>query len=625
MKTVNRRWLVTFVVLAIVASPARAFTQSVLGEPPDHRDLPIVAVGANGVAQLAVNPVYKVRIVYLIPSNREPQPNAEHILQRYALRVQTLYRENMARQGYGEKTFTFETEPDGIIPKVNLVHIPQTDSQLQDLDYNTRWQNILGGLNTAGFSPFQQGEALWVIPEMHQQLPDGTFLESGGFVGGAGTGTSGVAAVSSDFLARMPASFLTDNRNYPGLVIPTLGPFPLTSASFPWYEGNTVSSTSSSAQGAAAHELGHAFALPHDFTNDENFFGNLMGNGLRGFRGFFYPDQYPDSSVDLSASSALQLNTSAFFNTPQPSGPGPKIELLNEGGEVVNGLVRFDFSATGNGLAGVVLLRNGSAVASMPLSGTSVTTAIATYDYSPGVADVWELDVYDVQSSLSGGVRRLNFVPSVGVNRAPVPSIRLSKSRVVSGEPVVLDATRSFDPDGNTSQIKVEWGLNGDGIFDTPPSLAKQLTTSFSAPGTYQVIARLTDDHGDSSVSSPIGIRVEPGIVNDLVTFDVTGSRFSADATGCPSEYAGKFLVNALLTNRSERELSRMRIGIANLTEGALLVGTNTMFEQGEFLDPPNVPNQHLASGEAASVLFTLCLEKRASFQFFVNVHALTN
>jgi len=625
MKTIDRGRLVTFVVLAFVASPGRAFTQSVLGEPPEQRDLPIVSGGANGVARLAAQPAYKVRIVYLIPSNREAQPHAVQILQRYALRVQTLYRENMARQGHGEKTLTFETEPDGIIPKVNVAHIPQTDSQLQSADYNTRWGNILNAAATAGFPPFQQGEALWVIPEMHQQLSDGTFSDSGAFVGGTGSGTtSGVAVVSSDFLARMPASYLTDNRNYQGLVIPTLGPFPLVvGASFPSFEGTTLSSTSSSAQGAAAHELGHAFSLPHDFTNDENFFGNLMGNGLRGFRGVFYPDQYPDSSVDLSASSALQLSTSPFFNPTPPSGPVPQIVLLNDG--TVNGLVRFDFRATGNALAGIVLLRNGDAVASKALSGTSVTTSITTYDYSPGVRDTWEFHVYDSQSSLNGTLIRLNFVPTVGVNRAPFPSIRLSKSRLVAGEPVVLDATRSFDPDGATSQIKVEWDLNGDGIFDTPPSLAKQLTSSYATPGTYQVAARLTDDHADASISSAIGIRVEPAIVNDLVTFDVTNSGFSADATGCPSEYAGKFFVNALLTNRSEQELSHMRIGITSLTEGVLLMGTNAMFEQREFLDPPNVPNQHLGSREAASVPFTLCLEKKASFQFFVDVHAVTN
>lgn len=606
-------------VLGMLASPATAFTQTESGTL-DPRNLP--SVGPQD-ASSAAPPGYRVRIVYLVPSNREPQPNAKQTLQRYALRVQTLYRENMARQGYGERTFAFETEPDGVMPKVHVAHVPQTDAQFQDPDYNTRFGNILNGVSAAGFPAFQQGEILWVIPEMHQQLPDGTFLESAAFVGGTGTPTSGFAAVSSDFLARMPATFLTDNRNYQGLVIPALGPFPLASESFPFFEGPTLSSTSSSAQGAAAHELGHGFALPHDFTNDDNFFGNLMGNGLRGFRGFFYPDQYTDSAVDLSASSALQLNASPFFNPGLSSGFEPTVSILSVA--TVNGLLQFNFRATGNALAGVVLRRNGDAVASMRLSGTSITASIATYDYSPGTADDWQLRVYDLQSISGAFAHFSSFASSVGVNRAPVPSIRASKRSVLVGEPVVLDATRSFDPDGDTSRLQVEWDLNSDGIFDTPRSPAKLLTTSFAAPGTYQVTARVMDERGDVSPSSAIGIRVEPGIVNDLVTFQVTGSGFSPDATSCPSEYAGTFFINALLTNRSGHDLSRMRIGIAGLTEGVLLLGTNTVFEQGQFLDPPDVPNQHLAPGEAARVPFTLCLEKREPFQFLANVHALTN
>ena len=32
--------------------------------------------------------------------------------------------------------------------------------------------------------------------------------------------------------------------------------------------GESISSTSSSAEGGAMHELGHAFGLPHEFLND---------------------------------------------------------------------------------------------------------------------------------------------------------------------------------------------------------------------------------------------------------------------------------------------------------------------------------------------------------------------
>ena len=68
---------------------------------------------------------------------------------------------------------------------------------------------------------------------------------------------------------------------------------------------------------------------------------------------------------------------------------------------------------------------------------------------------------------------------------------------------------RSFlRPCGSDSQLWVEWDLDGDKVFDTPRSSTKTLTTTYRAPGVYQVIARLTDSEGGVSQSIPIGIRI---------------------------------------------------------------------------------------------------------------------
>jgi hypothetical protein len=190
---------------------------------------------------------------------------------------------------------------------------------------------------------------------------------------------------------------------------------------FPGFEGATISSTSSSAQGGAAHELGHAFALPHDFTNDENFNGNLMGNGLRGLRGFFYPERYPSDDVGLSGASALHLNNNRFFNarTVFTDQSGPSVGIVNAA--MVDGLFQIAFVAIEENsfLAGAVLLRNGNAVAHMALTGTSVHTTISTYDYLPGVSDQWELVVYSSESTRTAV--SVSRTPAIGFNRAPVP------------------------------------------------------------------------------------------------------------------------------------------------------------------------------------------------------------
>jgi hypothetical protein len=206
--------------------------------------------------------------------------------------------------------------------------------------------------------------------------------------------------------------YLLDDREYNGLVIPTIGPFPLVSnVSFAGFAGSTLSSVSSSNLGGSAHELGHGFALPHDFTNDNNFNGNLMGNGLRGFRGFFYPERYPNDDVGLSGASALHLNNNRFFNpliffTDQSQ---PFVTIRNE--TIAGGLFRIAFTASDpdSPLTGAVLLRNGNAVAHMRLTGNSVDTAISTYDYQPGVSDQWEIDVFNSQGNravISAGRRQ---------------------------------------------------------------------------------------------------------------------------------------------------------------------------------------------------------------------------
>ena len=81
-------------------------------------------------------------------------------------------------------------------------------------------------------------------------------------------------------------------------------------------------------------------------------------------------------------------------------------------------------------------------------------------------------------------------------------------AQLLEGDDRVLDAQRSYDPDGSDSQLWVEWDLDGDKVFDTPPSNTKTFTTTYRAPGVYQVIAKLTDGEGAVSQSIPIGIRI---------------------------------------------------------------------------------------------------------------------
>jgi hypothetical protein len=506
------RGKIRFALSLLLLSCVGVSAQGPFGPPPQQIALAAPA-SASSPTLTGDSIQYKVRIVYLIPSNRQPQRNAERILQRYVSMVRALYREEMARLGYRQKNFAIETEEGSSDPIVHVAHVMEPDTSFHDFDYGGRFGRITSGLSSAGFFPFQRGEVLFVVAETHRQLEDGSLLQSSIFVGGTGNQESGISIVTGETLARMRPGLLVDDRRYGGLVLPKVGPYPLVEGlSFPFFEGSTLSSTSSSAQGAGAHELGHGFALWHDVRNDDNFNGNLMGNGLRGLRAFRHSDKYPEDDIRLSSAQALQLSVSRFFNAGQiySDNSPPFVEILSS--VVVtpaNGLLPVHVRAFDeeSHLTALILLRNGNVVAEAALAEGTVEMTLESYDYAPGATDEWRVIAFDAQgnSSVSEPVQ---LTAAAGFNRAPVPFIRLDKRRITAGESVVLDATRSFDPDDRASEVLVEWDLDGDGVFDTAPSADRVHIATFDKPGTYQVIARLTDTAGDSSRSVPVGLRV---------------------------------------------------------------------------------------------------------------------
>jgi hypothetical protein len=453
---------------------------------------------------------YKVKVVYMNPSDRFIQINAETELRDYLLRIRAWMAEEMARLGYGSKTFNYETEADGVTPKINFVDVTENAAWFQSTDYLTQWFRILDALDYAGFPAWQEGEVLLVVANTQSQNLDGSWR--GSFVGGTEWNFSGVGIVTGEYLARFPSARLTDNTPYNGLILDWLGDVRLIQdTSFPWFEGTTVSSISSSAQGAALHELLHAMgAAAHDMRNDSNFRGNAMGNGLRGIRGSLYPNLYPSNDTFLSKAQAMQLNVSPFLNNRTSILSNPPLVNITSPDTITpsRGLCPISFSATDdNGLAGALLLRDGDVVAEMPLTGVAVNTTLRANDYVPGQNHSWSVLVFDIEGNQTLHPEvSLRCAP--GYNRAAQPFVTVSKRSLRVGESVVLSAQQSLDPDGNNSNMTVRWDKNSDGVYETSASRTKTYTTSYSVPGVYRITARLTDERGDRSMSAPIGVRV---------------------------------------------------------------------------------------------------------------------
>jgi hypothetical protein len=54
--------------------------------------------------------------------------------------------------------------------------------------------------------------------------------------------------------------------------------------------------------------------------------------------------------------------------------------------------------------------------------------------------------------------------------------------------------------------LRVEWDLDGDGVFDTSPTTTKTRTVVRDVPGPVSIRARITDDAGDSTGSTALFI-----------------------------------------------------------------------------------------------------------------------
>jgi hypothetical protein len=490
-----------------------------------------------------------VRVAYLIPSNRSPQPDGQRNLQQLVRLFHAWYAEQMDRSGFGPMSFRYETEDDGITPRVHVVDVPQADVDL----HANPWNSVNQAASDAGVPTWTAGQVWLLVPEMHVQAEDGTI--AGGVALGAGTGSGtapGVAMLAATKLSLCTPAGLVDTRPYAGLVLPGVGPYPIADEAFPWFEGSTVSSVVSSYMGAMVHEMSHGFGRGHDFRNDHNFHGNLMGNGLRGMRGSIFPELFPEDQTRLSYLAALMLSVNRYFAPstlepmwPEPPGttastgrpPAGKVPAhrdrrppmptragrggvagndaptvtLHTSGTVdpVDGLLVLEFTATDDqGLYSALVRRGGQLFGEMVLSGTEVTTSFAIPFFRPGVEDTFTVQVYDTESNRANASATIT-VPE-GVNRAPHPWFTITPFVAEPGTELLLDASSSNDSEDGNASILYEWDLDGDGTFDTSPSSEPTAQISHAEAQIHLVRVRVRDPQEAVFASTPLGLRVAP-------------------------------------------------------------------------------------------------------------------
>lgn len=166
----------------------------------------------------------------------------------------------------------------------------------------------------------------------------------------------------------------------------------------------------------------------------------------------------------------------------------------------------------------------------LPDGSTQDRERISTALDTPGTYRIG-LSVFD---SFTGGAARDDSEVTITVNAAPVAQAG-ADLLVAPGEPVVLDASQSFDPDGQI--VSHLWEFD-DGF---PTLNTAQIARSFDVPGVWSAQLVVTDNAGvgNSTASSDMTIRVNsaplaeagPDIETDVlrVRFDASAS---ADADG---------------------------------------------------------------------------------------------
>ena len=223
-----------------------------------------------------------VKLLYIVPNDRSPQPNIDADIDRRIKAVQQAYAEQMQQHGFGRKTFTYETDTSG---KAVVHHLKgQFNEAYYQNNFVTFWDEFVDLVNRStniyiAFMEVSSGEIL---------LEQGPTCGYGGEIGTAGGHVL------------LPAS---------GACVD--GEFSL---------------------GVLVHELGHAFGLRHDFRNDAYFmsygpqrnqFSEAAAKWLDAHRYFNANQTYfnsPPTIEMLKPRMALSGNIHLHFKITDPDG-----------------------------------------------------------------------------------------------------------------------------------------------------------------------------------------------------------------------------------------------------------------------------------------------------------------
>ena len=247
-----------------------------------------VVAGPRWIAAAEPPPVPPVRVAYFVPADRKPLPRYEERLDRVMTEVQRFYREGMNGAGYGPRTFRLERDERDRL----RVHLARGRHPMQT--YGRDASDAVRREVQAALSKqrVDLDRDTWVIFQVLLRWDGDRATEVGPYCGG-GSHLAGTAWVYDD--ERLDARLLGSKA--PG-----------------GYYGQPCSlgEFNSHYVGGVAHELGHAFGLPHDCQrlSDSKRGLSLMGGGNHTYG---QEQRGEGPGTFLSAASAMMLASSRPF------------------------------------------------------------------------------------------------------------------------------------------------------------------------------------------------------------------------------------------------------------------------------------------------------------------------
>lgn len=224
-----------------------------------------------------------LRVVYFVPADREPLPGYHERLDRVMTEVQRFYREGMQAAGYGPQTFTLERDDQGRL-RLYLVRGRYPMREYGRNDAAKVRREVKEALTQHGIDADRE---TIVIFQVLLAWEGDRATEVGPYVGG-GNHLGGTAWVYDD--ERLDPRLLPSKE--PG----------------GYYNGPcSLGQFNTHYIGGVAHEMGHAFGLPHDCeTNADR---PVRGRSLMGGGNHTYGRELRGEGPGtfLSDASAMQL------------------------------------------------------------------------------------------------------------------------------------------------------------------------------------------------------------------------------------------------------------------------------------------------------------------------------